>query len=717
MKSAYSHKRRPLKNFYLFGVLLLLCFPLCGQQRVVDSLKAELSSHLRNPELRRKGQADTTRIGLLIRIGEAYTYLDTDSLRTYAQKAVELTRGQPLSLQRFQASKLLGEYHQLKGNYDKSVEINTRILEVYASSEYEAERVRIYNNLATAHVFKQDYNEALKNYLKGIELAEELNDYTQLSQLNDNTAQLFLRQENYKQALIYFDKAIQYDLLMGNELSSAITRANQAFALAKTGKFLSAMRNVDQSISYFEKSENTDWLAYASSVKARIYQLQNRPGWAIHWFEKCRELHKKIDDPRSEIELYSGLGSVYFQVSEIDSALNCARRTLELSRKLDDPIGLRESTALLYRIHKEKGNVEESLEQLERLYEISKKNYEEQSRNNIELLETKASFEKNRQIAEVGSLKTESWRRILFLVILAALLATSSAVYFLIRDKKKQKRLFRELRARSSEIYKREKELEALNQTKDRLFSIIGHDLRGPVGALQEMLNLCADEDISSEELLMHMPKLKSDVDNVAFTLNNLLSWGQSQMNGIITKPRSLSLRPRVDHCVKLLTQQASQKDIKIYKEVPESAKVWADAHHIDIILRNLMSNAIKFTPQHGLVHVEVISKGSEWQIRVRDTGIGMDADTVERFFQADQRFTTYGTREEKGTGLGVSLCYDLTLKNNGKISVESEKGKGTTIFVNLPKHNPKGPSKGRKGKAAATSTDQDQKPAEYAPR
>lgn len=714
------------KNFYIpvWGshLVLLLLYLLSiqaaySQISETDSLKQALRAY-RTQTKERSKEIDTTWVRLLLNIAESYDYTHKDSLGYFARQAYEVSKKKPGSIWEFQSRELLSRYQLRKGEYERAIRSYRQILESFEDEKFSRYRVRVYKNLANSYLYDGSYKDALENYLKGIELAEKHQDYAMLSILNDNTAQLFEDQKNYEQAMVYFRRANHYDELLGDFRSTNITLCNQALIFAKTGKYLSAMRAVDQSIDYFEKIHDTEWLAYACTVKAKIYSMQNRPGWAIHWFEKSRQMYKQLDDPLSQIEMYAGLGKVYFQVREIDSALNCARRTMQLSRDQENEDGVRESTALLYQIYKEKGEVEQSLNYLEQLHELTSKNYEEISRNNLALMETKASFENKRQLAEVGNQKTESWRRILSGVILVAFLLLGTTIYFLVRHQSKLKRLFVELRARTKDLHKREKELESLNQTKDRMFSVIGHDLRGPVGALQEVLNMVADEDISTQELLMHLPKLKTDVDHVSFTLNNLLSWGQSQMNGIITRPKSITVKARIDHSVKLLSQLASQKDIKIYTEVPENAKVWSDGHHLDIILRNLLSNAIKFTSHHGLIHLEVCDGDKDWIFKVRDTGIGMDQQTVQRIFTSSDRFTTYGTQEEKGTGLGLSLCQDLTQKNKGRIWVESEPGKGSSFFFTLPKKESRSPLREEEPVDEGTnSTDPDSIPKEYAPR
>ena len=210
------------------------------------------------------------------------------------------------------------------------------------------------------------------------------------------------------------------------------------------------------------------------------------------------------------------------------------------------------------------------------------------------------------------------------------------------------------------------------------MFSIIGHDLRGPIGALQSLLKLFTDGEITKDEFLSFIPKLKTDVENISFTLNNLLSWGQNQLNGVVTKPKRVSLDKIVINNVQLLSELANSKSIKIINQLPEDTHIWADQNQIDIVVRNLLSNAIKFTPDNGLITIEAEEKEQTWLVSVKDTGIGMIKEIQNKIFQDSSNITTYGTNNEKGTGLGLSLCKEMILKNKGEIWVESVPRKGT---------------------------------------
>jgi signal transduction histidine kinase len=262
-----------------------------------------------------------------------------------------------------------------------------------------------------------------------------------------------------------------------------------------------------------------------------------------------------------------------------------------------------------------------------------------------------------------------------------------SIITFVIRRSENiQRKLNRELKEKSTAVTQREAQLHEINKTNTKLFSIIGHDLRGPIGGLQSMLKLFTDGEISTKEFVSFIPKLKTDVDNISFTLNNLLSWGMNQLNGVVTKPKRVSLSNLVNNNIQLLSEIANSKSIKIINQLPENPRIWADSHQMDIVVRNILSNAIKFTPENGLITINAVEKAGMWQVSIRDTGIGMTAEMQRSIFKDSSNITTYGTNNEKGTGLGLSLCKEMVLKNNGEIWVDSVPRKGTTFYFTVPK-------------------------------
>tara|TARA_B100000686_G_scaffold157743_1_gene165417 strand:- start:22 stop:522 length:501 start_codon:yes stop_codon:yes gene_type:complete len=157
-------------------------------------------------------------------------------------------------------------------------------------------------------------------------------------------------------------------------------------------------------------------------------------------------------------------------------------------------------------------------------------------------------------------------------------------------------------------------------------------------------------------------------------------------MNGTITKPSVVALETIVNENIHLLAEIAENKSIKLISHLNQNTTAWSDENQIDIVIRNLISNALKFTPENGMVTISSLERDDHWQISIRDTGVGMDQDTISKLFHKNANVTTYGTNNEKGTGLGLSLCKEMIEKNHGKIWVNSLKRKGSTFHFTVPK-------------------------------
>ena len=306
------------------------------------------------------------------------------------------------------------------------------------------------------------------------------------------------------------------------------------------------------------------------------------------------------------------------------------------------------------------------------------------------MLKTKMEHEKQKKDLIEENEKQLATQRNYVNAALAILLIFVVITFLVRRSEKIQKNLNTELKKKTGDLEKSDSELREINQTKDRLFSIIGHDLRGPIGAFQGLLKLFKDGEIGQNEFIEFIPKLGHDIDHISFTLNNLLTWGQTQMNGAVTKPSVISMESIVEENIHLLSETAENKSIKLVSQLASNTLAWSGGNQIDIVIRNLISNALKFTPENGMVTITSIDKDKHWQISIRDTGVGMNQETIEKIFIENANMTTYGTNNEKGTGLGLSLCKEMVEKNEGAIWVESILRKGSTFHFTVPKSKSK---------------------------
>ena len=246
-----------------------------------------------------------------------------------------------------------------------------------------------------------------------------------------------------------------------------------------------------------------------------------------------------------------------------------------------------------------------------------------------------------------------------------------------------------QLKRKSDQLQAYTKELEVINATKDKFFSIISHDLRNPIGSLQiigKMLRASIDNN-DQKQITELLDVLDSTVGLGSKLLENLLQWARSQTGRIIVKPMELQLAALVDDVLELVEAQAVGKNISFSNAVPEAQVVYADRDLLKSILRNLLSNAVKYcNPNGGKIIITTEEDGEKVRINVSDNGIGMDLQTQSKLFRIEGNITSMpGTHGEEGTGLGLILCKEFAEKMGGTVSVVSKPDKGSTFTISLP--------------------------------
>ncbi len=670
----------------LLLALLLYVSPVhsvLGQQDTRDSLALTL-------RVLEKQGLDTIQpqrhINLIIELGAAYRFVKLDSLFRLSNRALALSRNRQYTLGECKALGNIGDFYSDKGETEKAIRYYQQSFLLADSLNKKTIKAGILNDLGAQYSYLGNYAEALKSYLRGIDLAQEIDDKLMLSIINENIAGLYSSQKEFGEALEFYQEVQKLNEAIGNEITTAETFSNLGSLYSDMGKPKLAMRYVNESIAILEKNEIYDWLAFAYGVKGEIYLAQEKYKWALHWFDQSQLLHKNLEDDRSRIDLLNGLAASYLGLGEDTISSRYALQGYSISKKIKSLEGQRDCAETLYRINKNGNDFEKALYYHEIFQALSDSLYKDENKKTLTLLKTKINYDKQKEELISSNQKALARQRNyvnLSIIILIVLLAAAIPLYF---NQKKLKRLYKELQVNTKNLRDREAELAGINKTKDRLFSIIGHDLRGPIGALQGMLKLFSSGDIARKDFSKFVPKLKSDVDHILFTLNNLLSWGHAQLNGTVSRPKMVSINKLVASNINLMSEMASKKAIKIIDQIPENSLAFADEDHIDVVLRNLLSNSIKFTPKNGLITLEAEEDSEHWKIKVRDTGIGMDQSTQQHIFSENSNITTYGTNDEKGTGIGLSLCQEMVAKNRGKIWVESAPKKGSTFYFTLPK-------------------------------
>ncbi len=277
----------------------------------------------------------------------------------------------------------------------------------------------------------------------------------------------------------------------------------------------------------------------------------------------------------------------------------------------------------------------------------------------------------------------------LFLMIISIAVFRDEYLFHLLEIKKKGEKLQVNqhlLIQQKQEVEQKNTELEVLNRTKEKLFSIVAHDIKSPITALKGMLDLYHKNQISAEEFQTMLPMLTSQVTSLQYNVENILHWSLSQLNGIVVSPTACSLKDVVDDVTILHEGLLSAKNIQVHKKFTQDYYVFADVNHVHLIMSNLLSNAVKFSYAGSTIEVDLFDDGTFAGFTIQDFGKGMDGEKLNKLFEYTESRSTRGTQNEKGTGLGLLICNEFCIKNGGNIRAVSEPGKGSKFIVSLPK-------------------------------
>lgn len=630
--------------------------------------------------------ADTLYINNIITLAEEYRFKNLDSLFTLSKESLSLSKGGIFINGEIGSYRNIGNYYSDKGHVDQAITYFVKAFELADATENLHLKVKSLNDLAKEYSYQGNYTLSLKKYLEAIEIAEKLDFKSLLSIINENIAHLYLNQKDYHQAMVFFKRAKDINQQIGNTQFIAETMSNMASAYADMNELEYAMFNINSSIAVFEQEKILEWLAYCYETKGKIYLKKGKNTWALYWYKQSELLHEEIDDDRGKISLLNGMSEAYMNTNNDSIAEVYSFEAFELSKKIGLRSGIKDCAYQLFKINKNKKNFKASLWYHE-IYQVTSESLTKKGNEiALDMLKAKTEYNQQKQQLMLDNEKALAKQNI-YIYLIAFILIIFVVITFIIqRNQKIQKKLNSQLLSKKIDLEEKQAYLNELNQTKNKLFSIIGHDLRGPIGAFQGLLRLFKEGEMTKEEFLNFVPKLKVDIDTISFTLNNLLSWGQTQMNGSVTKPTVTNLGNIVEENMALLSEIAESKSISLVNRVEESCQIWTDPNQMDIIIRNLLSNALKFTPNNGQIMIGVIQKLKTCEVYIKDNGMGMSEETMGKIFNKDSNHTTYGTNDEKGTGLGLSLCKEMVEKNNGKIWAHSALGKGSTFYFSIPR-------------------------------
>ena len=641
-----------------------------------------------------------------------------------------------------------------------STKIETSLLlinELYAQEDYDKALLFIDQTAELSNSLNYDKGSAQSNYIKGLIFSNKidgknaiiyfekalnsfkiLNDTIGIAKVNGKLGVIQIERGNFKKGLqnslsaisIFEEEGLKHDL------SNAYNSLAKVYFKSK--KFDKALQYNKKSLSIREELDDLEGMKYTLKNLGELYALKNDYRLSIDNYERILRLLdiKKDKDLRDEV--MTSLGKCYLAINDLKKAAEYLRAGLAFSRIQDNQLGVLKSLNAFADLNTRNNRLKLAKTQLNEANKLAKKlNNDEELLYNYKLnteLSSKRNFhqdafywqrqyfnlkeklnkekfealslqiknnqasnintdlvsfkEKNTNIPEKkGSKLSNSQKQNTLLIygLIASLVFVSALLIFSYLRSSKNTTTTKELSKKNKSLAQKNIRLEEVNEVKDKLFSIVSHDLKDSISSIKAFLDLLKDDGITKEEFNDLIPELSENANNASSLLFNLLNWSKSQMQNLQPKPELFNIQEVFQIKISLIEKKVNDKGI-ILIDKSRREFVYADKSMLEIVIQNLITNAVKFTGKGDVITVSNQDYNGKALIYVEDTGIGISEENQKKLFNVKKNFTTIGTENEKGTGLGLTICKDLVELNNGRIWVESTPNIGSKFYIELPK-------------------------------
>jgi|GEM_PF-1198395 len=601
-------------------------------------------------------------------------------------------------------------------NLEDAIENYYQALALFKESKEKSGMADVYTSLSEVMLNKGFAPKAYKHLSEARMLRSSKIDLPGFCFTYGAFGDYYLHQKNIQLSLEYYHQAEKAAIEARNPYWEGIALQKKArwYLFQKNSKEAKSL--IMRSLRIFEQLNLHHSSAEAAAVLASASQQELQFKEAQSWFAEALLSSAKTDDKHQFIRIQNQSAENLIYAGNTKGAVSLINKSIEMAKWYKFTSLVRDGYELLTEAYKMAHDNENFFNYYRLFISMRDSVGKASDENSVRLLDLQELNENLRTQKELQELKAQEFRqssdlekermhvRYLSLAIFL-ILAILVLVVYVVREKNRAtKKLsnqnaiislknqqlhesLKEVKILNENLQVSEENLKISNETKDRFFSIISHDLRGPLATLSSFLSLLitASNRLSPQELTALASEVEKSMKNVTQLLNNLLKWSQTQNGQLQINQTPVKLETMIRCNVNLVNDTARNKRISVHFRTDEDLYLFADENMVDFVLRNLLNNAVKFTPSDGEIFIDAINNESEAIIKISDTGIGMDDETRENLFSLVSRKSRTGTYGETGTGLGLVLCRDFVAKHGGKIWAENRKPNGTTFSFTLP--------------------------------
>lgn len=666
--------------------ILLVCLYVVATLSAFAQTKTDSLLQLSNTsDLQKKA-------GIFLELAKA-SIKDSAKANYYNRKAFAIATAQNQKKEQATSVYLAAKILFTSRNFTEAIKEYEKAIPYYQHINDSTGMTTCYSYIGISNFNLSKNKEAIAAYLEGLRLSKNDPDYS--AELLANIGLAHDVMDNFTEAISYYKKALALNQSIRDTGSMAIDYDYLGITYSRLKKPDSSLVNYNKALILFKKMKKED--RYAVSLTNTAWVLQNYPDSldkALNYFNTAWKKFQELGWNHYEPDINHGIGNILSKQGKYNEAIVLLKKSISQAIALKREFLLKKQIyGALAETYQKKGDYRNAYEnqilytqyndsavQKEKFEQISRleKQYEtEKKQNEIIRLQSReelmnVELHKNKQLKTLG--------------FVTACLLLFFVMYVLSKyyDKIKLNKL---LETKNKRIEQSESELRQLNAAKNKFFSIIAHDLKNPFHNIIGYSQLLTSEydNFNETERKKFAASINQSTNNVFRLLQNLLEWSRAQTGRLVFLPREIDFGHILKNALSVLRPLADQKQISIELDFDEELTIFADPQMIETVLRNLINNAIKFTPEHGKITISARLANEQVEIRITDTGIGIAEKEAQTLFKIDSTIKRKGTNNEDGSGLGLILCKEFVHKHNGSISVESTPGKGSSFYFILP--------------------------------
>ncbi|MDI9868658.1 tetratricopeptide repeat-containing sensor histidine kinase [Flectobacillus roseus] len=562
--------------------------------------------------------------------------------------------------------------------------------------KYDKGQTTALANLARYYYVKCDYELSLRYLLKSSAISDYIQDLDGKAGMTNLLALIYHAQKKYIPAKKELYTAISLNKKLNNSQRLAANYFNLALASKELKQSDSTFYYIQLSKKLAVKNNDDHLIAMCNNRLGEFHCSKGRSEEAVFYYTSVIKNPKYQNDWENSFA-YTGLAKCSYSKKKFNDAILYAHKGLELAQKTNTLWDIHMALKVLHEAYHAAGK-----DALAYKYQTLEKQYSDSLSNEKTEIEL-TSLSLKRKQAENDALMRRNQvvqQKAANSQMLMILIASVSASLFIILglniwNTRKKQRLYDDIQEKSEQILaqshlieKQNAELLESNRTKNKLFSIIGHDLRSPFATILGSFKMFKAGYLGEAEKEMILDKIYEQVSATSEMIDHLLTWANSQKEGLKTQKQEFCLSQKMEQIMEVFTNTAESKQISLTHEYAEPVYIFADPDQVHILFQNLIANAIKFTKPQGKVEISYQTSSTHLLVVVKDNGIGMSPEKLSQLFtMTGKGISTYGTNYEKGLGIGLSLVKQFADLNGASISVKSEENKGTEFIIsfNIP--------------------------------